>query len=117
MAVEILASPVVAHRGTRIGVAGGDLDVSQVYASVKHGGDEGVPEHVRVWAGDPDPRCLGESPQPAGGGVTVHSDAAAVEQDRPVGAGTDGLVMERPTAGGNGTRTTLVPLPHTRSTR
>jgi hypothetical protein len=55
VAVEILACPVVAHRGARIGVAGGDLDVSQVHASVEHGGDEGVPEHVRVWPGDPDP--------------------------------------------------------------
>ena len=54
-------------------MAGGDLHVSQVYASVEHGGDCGVPEHGRVWAGDPEPRCLGESPQSAGGGVTVHS--------------------------------------------
>ena len=39
VAVKVLAGPVVAHRGTRIGVARGDLDVSQVDASVEHGGD------------------------------------------------------------------------------
>jgi hypothetical protein len=29
-------------------VPGGDLDVAQVDAGVEHGGDEGVPQHVRV---------------------------------------------------------------------
>jgi hypothetical protein len=29
-------------------VAGGDLYVAKVHAGVEHGGDEGVPEHVRV---------------------------------------------------------------------
>ena len=51
-------------------MAGGDLHVAQIDAGVETGG---VPEHVRVLAGDPDPRCLGEPPQSAGGGVTVHS--------------------------------------------
>ncbi len=35
MAVEVLASPVVAHRGPRIGMPGGDLDISQVHARVE----------------------------------------------------------------------------------
>src|SRR6185369_5412441 len=52
VAVEILAGPVVTHRGTWVGVAGGDLDVPQVYASVQHGGDEGMAEHVRVRPSD-----------------------------------------------------------------
>ena len=64
MAVEIVAGPVVTHRGAWIGMAGSDLDIPEVHARVEHGRDEG-----------------------------------------------------RPTAGGSGTRTTLVPLPHTRSTR
>jgi hypothetical protein len=50
VAVEILAGPVIAHRGAWIGVAGGDLDVAQVHAGVEHGGDEGITEHVRVRA-------------------------------------------------------------------
>ena len=32
VAVEVLASPVVAHCGARVGVAGGDLDIAQVDA-------------------------------------------------------------------------------------
>ena len=40
MAVEVVAGPVVPPRGARVGVAGGDLDVSQVDASIDHGRDE-----------------------------------------------------------------------------
>jgi len=39
VAVEIGTSPVVTHRGARIGVAGGDLDVAEVYAGIEHRGD------------------------------------------------------------------------------
>ena len=42
MAVEIGTSPVVTHRGARIGVAGGDLDVPEVYAGIEHRGDKRV---------------------------------------------------------------------------
>src|SRR5690349_18994148 len=48
VAVEVLAGPVITHRGARVGVAGGDLDVAQVHADVEHGGDEGVAEQVRM---------------------------------------------------------------------
>jgi hypothetical protein len=37
MAVEVLAGPVVAHRGARVGVAGGDLDIPEVDACVELG--------------------------------------------------------------------------------
>src|SRR5216683_5783774 len=37
VAVEVLAGPVVTHRGARVGVGGGDLDISQVHARVKIG--------------------------------------------------------------------------------
>ena len=30
VAVEVLAGPVVAHRGARVGVPSGDLDIAQV---------------------------------------------------------------------------------------
>lgn len=46
VAVEVLASPVVPHRGAWIGMAGGDLDVPRVYSGIQHGRHEGVPEHV-----------------------------------------------------------------------
>ena len=32
VAVEVLAGPVLAHGGARVGVAGGDLDIAQVDA-------------------------------------------------------------------------------------
>src|SRR5216683_2861284 len=37
VAVEVLAGPVVAHRGARVGVPGGDLDVPQVYSGIETG--------------------------------------------------------------------------------
>ncbi len=37
------ADPVVAHRGARVGVRGGFLNVPQGHAGVQGGGDEGVP--------------------------------------------------------------------------
>ncbi len=42
MAVKVVAGSVVTHRRPRVGVAGGDLDVSQVHASIKHRGDESM---------------------------------------------------------------------------
>jgi hypothetical protein len=42
VAVEVLTGPVVAQGGAWVGVAGGDLDVSQVHARIQHGGDEGA---------------------------------------------------------------------------
>jgi hypothetical protein len=39
VAVKVLAGPVVAHDGARIGVPGRDLDVSQVHVGVEHGRD------------------------------------------------------------------------------
>jgi hypothetical protein len=89
VAVEVLACPVVTHRGSRVGVAGGDLDVLQVHACVEHGGDKGVAERMRVWPADPHTSGVGEPPQAAGCGVAVHSGTAAVEQYRPAGTGVD----------------------------
>src|SRR4051812_9033105 len=48
MSVEVLAGTVVAHGGTWVGVACCDLHVSQIDTFVEHGGDKGVPQHVRV---------------------------------------------------------------------
>jgi hypothetical protein len=66
--VEVLAGAVVAGGRAGIGVPGGDLDIAQVNASIEHGRDEGVPEHVGVWPGDPYACVLGEVAQAAGGG-------------------------------------------------
>jgi hypothetical protein len=70
-----------------------------------------------VCPGDLHTRGIGQVAQAASGGMTVHPGAAAVEQDRPTGAAADRPVDGRPTAGGSGIWTTLVPLPQTRSTR
>jgi hypothetical protein len=45
-----------------------------------------------MWPGDPYARVLGEVAQAAGGGVSVHPGAAAVEQDRPAGPARGGAV-------------------------
>jgi len=42
VAVQVLAGPVVAHGGARVGVPGGDLDVAQVDAGVETGRDKCV---------------------------------------------------------------------------
>ena len=75
--VQVVAGAVIAHRGVGISVLGGDLHVAQVHPGTQHGG-EGVPEHVRMRPGDRPPGLLGEPPQAPGGGVPVHSGAAAV---------------------------------------
>ena len=117
VAVEVLACPVVTHRGAWIGMAAGDLNVPQVHARVKHGRYEGAAEHVRVGLGDLHAGGFSQAPQAARGRVAVHPGVATVEQDRPAGAVPIAWSMARPTAGASGIRTTLVPLPHARSTR
>ena len=36
VAVEVLAGPVITHGGTRVGMAGSDLDIAQVHPCVAH---------------------------------------------------------------------------------
>ncbi len=52
VAVEVLASTVVADGGARVGMAGGDLDVAQVNACVEHGRDGGYLYFIlkRAWS-------------------------------------------------------------------
>jgi hypothetical protein len=66
MAIKVLAGPVVTHRGARVGVAGGDLDIPQVHARIEHGRDEGMAQHVRVRPGNLDAGSAGQAPQPTG---------------------------------------------------
>jgi hypothetical protein len=66
-------------------VTGSDLHIAQVSASVEHGRDIGVTEHVRVRPGDLDAGGFGKPVQAAGGRMAVHPAAAAVEQNRPAG--------------------------------
>jgi len=71
-----------------------------------------VPVDLRL-----EPGGLGRAPQAAGGRMAVQPGAAAVEQDRAMVPGPVARSSARPTAGGSGTWTTSLPLPHTRSTR
>lgn len=58
MSVEVLAGPVVADGGARVGVAGSDLDVAEVNAGVEHGGDEGMAAITSVEVGALCPRQI-----------------------------------------------------------
>jgi hypothetical protein len=100
------AGPVVTHCGAWVGVTGGDLDVPQVYASVEHGRDEGVPEHVRVRPGNPDSRSFGEPAQPAVAAWRSIRAPRLLSRIRPLVRVAMARSMARATAGGNGIRTT-----------
>ena len=92
MAVELVAGSVIAHRGSGVGVAGGDLDVAEVDAGIEHGGDGGVAEHVRMDRRHPHTGGLSEDAKPTGGGVPVHASATGVEQEWPGVTSADRLV-------------------------
>ena len=74
----------------------GDLDVPQIHACIEHGRGERMAKYMRVRPGDPHTSIPGQVPQAARGRVAVHPGAAAVEQDRAVGAGADGAVDSPP---------------------
>jgi hypothetical protein len=90
------------HRGARVGVAGGDLDIAQVDACVEHGGDERVAEHVRVCPGGLDAGGCGEPAQAAVGRVPARPGAAAVSRTGRRVRSATARSMARPTAGGTG---------------
>src|SRR3954453_11803880 len=114
VSVEVLAGAVVAHGGPWVGVPGRDLDVAEVDAGVAHGGDEDVPQHVRVHPGQRDAGLLGEPPQPGGGAVRSIRVLRDVNKIGPVVRSSIDRSRARLTAGGSGTRTTLSPFPRTR---
>ena len=64
-------------------MAGGDLNVAEVDPGVKHGGDVGVAEHVRVETRGGDPGRERQMLQAAGSSVPVHAVGTPVEQDWP----------------------------------
>jgi len=94
VSVEVLSGPVVAHGGAGVGVAGSDLHIAQVDASVEHGGDESVPQHVWVYPRQVHTGSLGEAAQQPGGAVAVRASAASAAQDgagvSPGDGGLDG---------------------------
>src|SRR5450759_1469285 len=92
MPVEGGAGAVVAHGGAGIGVAGGDLDVAQVDASIEHRCDVRVAEHVRVHARQPNTGVLGEAAESSSCRVAVQPVALGVQEQRPFGAVCNGAL-------------------------
>src|SRR5271166_3450482 len=74
---------------------------------IQTGRDERVPEHVRMWPGDPHVRVLGEVPQAAGGGVPIHRALRLLSRIGPLARPATARSMARPTAGGSGTQDDL----------
>ena len=109
MAIQGLASSVVAHSGARVSVAGRFLDVTKRNSSVERGGDERVPQRMRP---DPlgDPRPPGHATHDPSGSVTVESLAVAVDEDGSLEALTDREIDRPGNSGASGIVTTLPPL-------
>ncbi|MFG1891681.1 hypothetical protein ACGFIR_27890 [Micromonospora sp. NPDC049051] len=86
VAVEVLADSVVAHGGSRVGVAGGDLYVAEADTGVEHL----VANVCRSMCGEhprhPDSRREGEMLEPVSDGVPVRPPTVGVAQGRPAGA-------------------------------
>lgn len=89
--VEVDPGSVVAHRGARVGVAGGFLHDAPRQPRVKRRGDVLVPQGVR-----PDRlvdgRPAGATPHDPSGGMEVKTLAVASQEDRPLHALADGEV-------------------------
>lgn len=82
--------PVIAARGARVAMAGCFLDVSERYASVESGRDEGVSEAVRVdLVGDP---CLLSDASDDPVALVAVEATVAAEEDWSCGPFVDGQV-------------------------
>ena len=89
--VEAGASPVVSHRGARVGVRGGFLHVAQWHPGVKRSRDERVPQRVRADVLG-DPGAAGGPMNDPGGAVAVQPPAIGGQEQRPAGALAGGQV-------------------------
>jgi hypothetical protein len=96
--VQAAAGPVVPHRGPRVSMRSGLLNVAQRHARVEGGGDERVPQRVRadVLA---DPGATGDLPNDPSGAVPVQPPPVTGEEDGAIAAFTDGQV-DRPGCAG-----------------
>src|SRR3954452_5606230 len=90
VAVEVLSPPVVDGGGPGVGVAGGDLDVSERYAGVEGGHDEPGPEHVRM--DQAQPGSFPDRPHPTMSRTAIEAAAVMAEQDRSLVPFPDGGV-------------------------
>jgi hypothetical protein len=84
MTVEVLAPAVIDGGRSRIGVAGGDLDVAEGNPCIECRHDEGGPEHVGM--DDAQARPLADGTDPAMRRSPVESLAVVAVQDRTLGS-------------------------------
>jgi hypothetical protein len=105
------------HRRPGVSVTGGDLYIAEVSVGVEHGRDVRVAKHMRMCPGDLDAGGLGEPVQAAVAACRSIRAPRVFSRIGPRIRAPTARSMARATAGGSGTRTTLVPLPHTSSTR
>jgi len=90
MAVEVLAPTVIDGGRPRIGVAGGDLDVTQGYSRIERRHDEGGAQHVRV--DDPEASPPTDGSDPTVRCPPVESLAVVTVQYRPLASLSEGEV-------------------------
>ena len=89
MSVKAAAGPVIAHRGARIGMRGGFLDVAERNPGVQRRGDECVSQGVRPdRLGDPS--AAGHPPDNPRGAMPVQPLSVRAEEDWPLQALADG---------------------------
>ena len=109
MPVERNSGPVVTHCGSRVGVAGCFLDVSEWDAGVEGGSDERVAQRVRTDA-LVDPGSSGDTSNDSGGAVSVEPAAGAVAEDRPFARSPTAISTARAVRSASGIVTVLPPL-------
>ena len=90
VAIEVLAASVVDRGGARVGVASGDLHVTQRDPGVECGHDERRAQHVRVDVAETG--SLANCFDPAVCGASVEALAVASSQDRAFAPFADGEV-------------------------
>ncbi len=88
--VEVLSASVVDRRRSRIGVAGGELHVSEGDAGIEGGHDERCSQHVRVHVAEPGAFADGSHPSLCG--TPIEPLPVAAQQDRTFVAFTDGEI-------------------------
>jgi hypothetical protein len=100
VAIQGLASSVIAHRGARVSVAGCFLYVARRNTGVERSSDERMSQRVRSYSLS-DPRVSSDATDDPPGGMTVESLTLAVYKGRPFETVAD-CQIEGPDAGTTG---------------
>ena len=109
MPVQAATGPVVPHRGSRVSMRRGILDIAQRDPGIERGGDERVAQGVRADVLG-DPGTLSDAADDPGGTVPVQPPAIRRREQGSFGALADGQVDGAGVRGASGIVTTLPPL-------